>query len=309
MAAVTSLNKIINETFVKTLTRVGSSSSASGASAARASLGSAQQVSISSGLRLGARDFAAAVQLINSGITVINVARAANEKLIDVVDRLDGLVDSALAGSMTQGRAKRLSNEFRAISRDFEKLLKSTAEQKLDVFNVDDLAGVLSRAGLSKENVEEIAGAFKKLTPLTESRIDSEGNVTSTAKLIPKDEFSRALLQGLPDPEDPLAEEPARSFTGVRSKIKKLRKSLEGNVKALEDTADVVSKNLNLVRVVGLAMLDLSGTVRSDASAADVAEELQARIRQGAPLLLGQAHNLQAIAVAGLNATKPQGGS
>jgi hypothetical protein len=50
-------------------------------------------------------------------------------------------------------------------------------------------------------------------------------------------------------------------------------------------------------------MLDLSSSIPSNATAASVAEQLQTRIRQQAPLLLGEAHNLQAIAVAGMMAT------
>jgi len=86
--------------------------------------------------------------------------------------------------------------------------------------------------------------------------------------------------------------------------MKKLRQTLQSNVKALNQTTDVIGRNIELVRAVGLAMLDLSSSIAGDATAASIAEELQGRIRTSAPLLLSQAHNLEAISVAGLLAVR-----
>lgn len=299
-----SLSRVINETFVKTLTQVGTSSAAALTSGGSTSLGQKQTVSLSSGLRNGARDFAAGVQLLNNGISIINVARAANEKLLEIVDHLDKTVQDAARGGIGPGKAKRLNSEFEKSVRDFESLLKKTAAEKLDVFKPEDLSGVLSRAGLELQQVNELAGAFQDLTSLNEAKVDSAGQVTSTANLIPDEDFYRAVKQSTVDPDDPLAVDAPGGFAGVRTKMKALRGVLEGNISALNSTAEVVGKNLELVRVVGFAMLDLSSSITGSATAASVAEELQSRIRQGAPLLLGQAHNLQAIAVAGLTATK-----
>jgi hypothetical protein len=280
--AVTPLSRVITESFVKTLTKVGSSSAQSTSTASGTSFGQKSEVSLSAGLRSGARDFSASVQLLNNGISVI-------------------IVKDAARGSISAGKARRLRTSFGDIARDFEKLLAKTAEEKLDVLNPDDLAGVLSRAGLDVDTVGEISGAFRKLTSLSDASVDSAGNVISSANMIPADDFYRALKQSIVDLDDPMAEEAGGGFTGVRSKVAKLRSLLEGNIKGLDETAEVVGKNLELVRVVGLAMLDLSASLPGSATAATVAEDLQTRIRQGAPLLLGQAHNLQSIVVAGLS--------
>lgn len=304
--AITVLSRVINETFVKTLTRAGSSSSPSASVAGGTSLGAKSEVSLSAGLRIGARDFGAAVQLLNNGVSVVNVARSANEKLLEIVGKIEGVVRDASKGGVTVGKARRLRAAFEDAAREFNAALKQSADQKLDVFDVDDLSAVLTRGGLEPAKVSEIALAFKKITPLTKSRVDSEGKVTSRTNLIPTDEFARALKQAVFDPEDPLAEDPVGSFVSVREKLKDLRESLRSNVRSLDDTAEVVSKNIDLVRVVGLAMLDLSSSLSTKDTAVTVAEELQARIRQGAPLLVEQAHNLQAIAVAGLTAMGSQ---
>ncbi len=305
--AVTNLSRVISETFVKTLTRVGTSSSSSSTQAGGAtSFGQQQEISLSAGLRNGARDFSASVQLLNNGISVINVARDANEKLLELVSQMDKTVQDAARGGIGPSRAKRLRAEFGEAVRKFEKLLQSTAGQELDVFNPDDLSSVLSRAGLELEQVDELAGAFRSLTALNEAKVDSSGAVTSTATLIPKDDFQRAVTQSIVDLDDPLAVDDVSGFGGVRSKMRALRRVLEGNVSALDKTASVVGKNLELVRVVGLAMLDLSSSITGSSTAASVAEELQSKIRQGAPLLLSQSHNLQAIAVAGLTAIRSQ---
>ena len=301
--AVTSLSKIVNEGFIKAITQAGTSSSSALSSSTGTSLGKKTEVSLSSGLRSGARDFAAGVRLMNTGISVINIARAANEKLLDIVGKLDEVVADAARSGVTAGKAKRLQASFAALSRDFDRLLKETAAQKTDVFDPAEVSAFLARAGLDKQNVEELALAFKKITPLADSRVDSQGNVTSTANLIPKAQFLSSLKRAVTDPEDPLAEEPTGGFSGVKTKMRELRQVLDSNIKALDDASEVVGRNLKLVRVVGLAMLDLAGSIPSNATAASVAEELQTRIRQQAPLLLGEAHNLQAIAIAGLTAT------
>jgi len=299
---VTSLSRIVNEGFIKAITQVGTSSSSALSSSSGTSLGQKSEVSLSSGLRKGARDFGAGVQLLNSGISVINISRAANEKLIDLVGKLDEVVADAARSGLTAGKAKRMQAQFTAISRDFDRLLKETAAQKTDVFDPAALSSFLARAGLERENIEELDAAFKKITPLTDSRVDSQGNVTSSTSLIPKAEFLSSLKRAVTDPDDPLAEEPTGGFSGVKTKMRRLRETLDSNIKALDDATEVVERNLKLVRVVGLAMLDLSSSIPANATAESVAAELQARIRQEASLYLREAHNLQPIAVAGLTA-------
>jgi hypothetical protein len=303
---VTSLSKVISESFITALTQVGSSLSSQNSSSGGTSLGPRETISVSSGLRSGARDFATGVQLLNRGITVINIARAANEKLLEVVDKLDSVVQEASRTDITQGKAGRLRNTFNDLASDFERLLKEASEQDINVFDATTLSGILKRSGLDPAKVTELETALKKIMPLTESRVDSEGNVTSSANLIPKSEFASAVRRSTYDPDEEGAERPSGGFAETRKKMRALREVLKGNIKAIDETADVIGRNIGLVRVVGLAMLELSGSIRSDATAADVADELQSKIRQGAPLLLAQANNLQAIAVAGLAVSRQQ---
>lgn len=306
--AVTILSKVIDEGFIKALTKVGSSSSALNKSGGVTTIGAKQEVSLSEGLRNGARSFGASIQLLNVGISYINVSRAANEKLLEIVEKLDVVVSTANKGDVTSGKAQRFKQSFHELTREFEKILKKTSEQDINVFKVDDLAGVLSRAGLERDNVDEISNAFKKITALSDSRVDTNGKVTTSADLIPEAQFNRILKQSVRDPDAvPGDDDGSGSFASVRSGIKKLRETLRSNVKALNQTTDVIGDNIELVRAVGLAMLDLSSSIAGNATAASIAETLQSKIRTSAPLLLRQAHNLEPISVAGLTLVRSRG--
>ncbi len=299
--AVTILSKVIDEGFIKALTKVGGSSSALNKSGGATTIGAKQEVSLSEGLRNGARSFGASIQLLNIGISYINVSRAANEQLLEIVDKLEVVVSTANKGDVTSGKAQRFKQSFHGLTREFEKILKKTSEQDINVFKVDDLAGVLSRAGLEQDNVDEISNAFKKITALSDSRVDTNGKVTTSADLIPEAQFNRILKQSVRDPDAvPGDDDGSGSFASVRSGIKKLRETLRSNVKALNQTTDVIGDNIELVRAVGLAMLDLSSSIAGNATAASIAEALQSKIRASAPRLLSQAHNLEPISVAGL---------
>ncbi len=301
--AVTILSRVIDESFVKTLTKVGTSSSSD--STGQTTLRAKQEVSLSEGLRSGARSFGAGIQLLNIGISYINVSRAANEKLLGVVEKLERVLTKASRGGITPGKAQSLKQSFGELVGDFEGVLKETAAQDINVFKVDDLANILARAGLDRDNVNEISNAFKKITSLSDSRIDKSGEVSTSADLIPKEQFYRVLKQSIRDPDEVVGDDDGSGgFSAVRSGMKKLRQTLQSNVKALNQTTDVIGRNIELVRAVGLAMLDLSSSIAGDATAASIAEELQGRIRTSAPLLLSQAHNLEAISVAGLLAVR-----
>jgi hypothetical protein len=80
--------------------------------------------------------------------------------------------------------------------------------------------------------------------------------------------------------------------------LKALKSQLKKNLSAIDEARGVLEDNIKLVRVTGLAMLDLSSQIKSDATAAQVAQLLQEKIRSDAGAALSQAENLDPIMVA-----------
>lgn len=86
----------------------------------------------------------------------------------------------------------------------------------------------------------------------------------------------------------------------IANDLKALHEQIQKNVKALDKAIETLQANVDLARGTGLAMLDLSSTIKSDAQAEDVARQLALAVRQNARRALAQAENLNSIAAAAL---------
>jgi hypothetical protein len=86
----------------------------------------------------------------------------------------------------------------------------------------------------------------------------------------------------------------------VLEDLKVLKEQIKTNTHALDDALDTVGKNLDFVRETGLAMLDLSNTIKTSDDAAFVAQQLKDKIARNASAALSQAANLNPIIVASL---------
>ena len=128
----------------------------------------------------------------------------------------------------------------------------------------------------------------------------SEGNP------VPLADFQRALRAAIVDPDDP-TDERSGFFGKVKSELKDIRLQLETNIKALKDTTKLIGENITLVRAAGFAFLEVSREMTGSESAEQIAEQLRQRIRSTARPVLGQAHNLEPMMVAGMTALSDDG--
>lgn len=312
--SIIGLDRIITGNLLSRISKASSNSGASSTSALSANTKELKGQALYDSLRMGARNFSAGLELLNSAISFVNISLDTHEKLLEIVDKVDALVTKANKGNMGPSAARSYNRDFDTLAKDFEYLIEKVSGESKNILSPDDLAAVLDQAGLDKEKVGELAAAFKKISPIGEAVIDSSGNIVSEGNPIPLESFHKALRAAVVDPDDPESED-SGTFTKVRSSLKALRGRLEGNVKALKQTVGIVADNMALVRAAGLAFLDLSNSITGSESAERVADEIRGKIRAAAPASLGQAHNIEAILAAGLAAiddtkkTKTSGGS
>jgi len=82
--------------------------------------------------------------------------------------------------------------------------------------------------------------------------------------------------------------------------LKELRSQIETNLEVSDELADLLEKNVDLLRAAGTAFLELSSSVKSGQDAESLAYELRLLIRRNAPQALSQAENLESLVVAAL---------
>lgn len=300
--AVSSLRQVITGNFVKNL---ASQSKASNASATfNASSKDAASLDIS--LRTGARNLAQGLQAINVGATYLTLSRNTNERLLDVVTQMDLVVSKAGKSAVGSQTGSLMQQEFQALITQFQKVVRESKLQGNDVLDVEALSEVMIRSGLDPEVVDDLGGALKKITPpggassdAIASSSESVVSLSSFASALRRTsaEFSQAEEAGLSEE----AVDAAKSFKQVRSRLADIRKSLEGNIKALDKAVEVVGKNLALVRAAGFAMLDLSSEIKGNEDPEDIARRIQDRVRRGAPGAMDQANNLNSVMIAGFS--------
>jgi hypothetical protein len=300
---ISSLKRVITGSFVSGLTGSGEGDKPR-SPLAKKDDGASVDVS----LRTGARNFAMGLQAINAGITYVQVSKQTNEQLLGVIDRLDLLLSKAAKGNLGSSTAKTMIKEFQDLGRTFQQTIKDAKVRDSDILDPNDLSAQLAKSGLDPEKIDTLSKTFAKLTSLTKTTVDENGEVTSAATLIPVSSFTNAVRRAVAEFESGIDSDPnaseleqyAGTFRRIRDELKGARGKLEQNIKALDLTLDVLGKNVQLARATGLAMLELSQSVRGNESPEDVAERLRQQITSSVPAALSQSNNLSAIMVAGL---------
>jgi len=305
--SVSSLRQVVSGSFVSNLSKVGKNSASNELKSLK---GKGEALDVS--LRNGAKNFGQGIQALNVAISYINVSRATNERMLNIVDKLELLVVKASKGTLGAQGGEMAQVEFQHLARDFQKELKGSTIRGEDVLNLKDLSSILVRAGLDPEKVEGVSEAldgFSSLDSPSSDAQDGEPLPASTSQTrLPVDTFARGLREVAGTFGEALQEGEETgggigTFKEVRDRLKAVRATLKGNVDALKRTSDVIGKNMALARATGLALLDLSGTVSGSEKPEDIADALQRLIRKAAPQALSQAGNLNSILVAGLTLT------
>lgn len=300
---VASLKQVITANFVSGLAGPGSKEKAKAPQR-----GKDDSATVDISLRNGARNFAMGLQAINAGITYVQVSKQTNEQLVGVVDRLDLLLSKAAKGTLGSSSAKTVIKEFQDLGRKFQEIIKGARVNKSDILDPKSLSAQLARSGLDPEKVDVLSKAFSKLTSLTGTSVDSEGEVTSASTLIPVSSFSAAVRKAVAEFESGIDGDPTATdadayigtFRRIREQLKGVRVKLERNIDALDDTLVVLQKNVQLTRATGTAMLELSGEVKGNEPPEEIAERLRQQITASVPAALSQSNNLSSIMVAGL---------
>ena len=296
--AITSLDKVINTTFLTKLSRVSGGeerTSPLGSSSSGAAL--TPQVLYDS-IRAGARNFAAGFQLLNASATFINVSLDTNEKLLDIVGELENITKKANKGNISGSQARKMRNSFDELADKFDNLIESATEGKQDFFDPRELEDVLLRAGLDKEKVTELAVNLRKFNSPGERTIDSEGKVSSDGNPVPLVEFQKALRTAIVDPDD--TDDKSGFFSKVGKTLQDLKLKLQTNIKSLKSTVSLVGENITLTRAAGFAFLNVSNEMTGLESPEELVADIQKRIRQEAATALPQVKNLENIMIAGL---------
>ncbi|RMG43623.1 MAG: hypothetical protein D6719_03505, partial [Candidatus Dadabacteria bacterium] len=110
------LTQVINSDFLNRFTGLARGSSTS---SIKKALQGGTSVSLSDGLRIGARTFATAVQNLNSVVSFVNLSRSTLEDLGGLVDKMISLADEASKARTSTQKRKALDREFQKLGNDF----------------------------------------------------------------------------------------------------------------------------------------------------------------------------------------------
>ena len=103
---IATLNNVITGKFISEI------ASSSGNSTPKVGLSSEPEEPLSVTLQRGARGAAASIQLLNSGISYINVAADYTSNMLNVVEGLDSLIQKAGKGNISPSKAKQYKRQF-----------------------------------------------------------------------------------------------------------------------------------------------------------------------------------------------------
>lgn len=295
--SISSLDKVINPSFLTKLSRVSSSSSRPSSSGNQELSGQA----LYNSLRTGASNFAAGIQLLAASATFVNISLDGNEKMLEMVQKMETMANKANKGNVSASEARQYRNEFLKLYDDVDETIKAATEGDNNFFDTVQMEDALVRAGLDQKKVGELAIALRKFQSPTDTSISSTGEVSTQGNPVPIADIQRALKAAVVDPDD-ATDDRSGFFSKVRKELQDIRLKLETNVKALKGTTKLIEDNMTLVRAAGFAFLEVSNEMTGTESAEKIAEELRARIRTDAAAVLTQSKNLEPIMVAGLAA-------
>jgi hypothetical protein len=295
--SISSLDRVINTSFLTKLSRVTQTSSRSRSSGNQELSGQA----LYNSLRAGASNFAAGIQLLSASATFVNISLDANEKILEMIKKMEAMANKANRGNVSASEARQYRDEFLKAYNDIDETIQAATEGENNFFDTVQMEDVLVRSGLDQKKVGELAIALRKFQSPTETSIGSGGEVSSDGNPVPIADIQRALKSAIVDPDDP-SDDRSGFFSKVRKELQDIKIKLETNVKALKGTTQLIEDNITLVRAAGFAFLNTSNEMTGSESAEAIAEQLRARIRTDAAAVLTQSKNLEPIMVAGLAA-------
>lgn len=297
-----SLRSIIDDSFVKRFQGLASGGNQN--SLASALRGQSSQATISSGLRVGARTFATAVQGLNTAITFLNTSKATLQSLGKLTGKLSELAERASQSTASSQERYQADLEFRKLATEFKQVIDQAKLGDREFLTLEGISDYLTTVGLDKEESQSIAALFDRFrVPAEDDSLASQEAQADRPVRIPASAYSATAAftveyEQIFDEEVTIRNRP-NAFK-VLADLEALQTQIDDNIKVLDSGVELIGKNIDLVRAAGFAFLELSDQISDDADAAQVASELRKKINRDAPAALAQAENLQAIVVAAL---------
>lgn len=298
-----SLSSVIDDRLIKRFQGVASSSSGNSLAKALSGQGSST-ASIGTGLRLGARTFATAIQGLNTAITFLNTGKATLDVLGNITDKMITLADTASKGSTGSDTRHNANVEFQRLANQFQLDVKNSKIGEREFLTLSGISEYLQLVGLDKEKSDSVAAIFNRfVVPEDDDVLASEevqgkrpvpippGAYTATAHVTV--DYTKLF-------DDQVNIETRPNAYKVLNDLKALKEQIKDNQKALDSGVETIGKNIDLVRAAGLAFLNISDQITNETDASKVADKLRVEIQQNASAALSQAENLNAIIVAAL---------
>ena len=176
--AVQSIGSVINASFIRSFQGLaGSGGPTIGA-------GAGSSASIGTGLRLGARTFATAIQNLNATIGVVNVADDTLKQLTKLTDKMIDVAERGTSVSAGTTTRRGLQSEFEDLVVKFRRIVESSTLNSVDYLTQDGLVSLFKKIGLDKESSEGVAAIFRRFVKTTEdSNLVSESTKSRPAEV------------------------------------------------------------------------------------------------------------------------------
>ncbi len=175
--AISSLSRVINKGFLTNLFAGGQSSSSRSSSSSSSSSTDAVFKSpslLKDGLRNGARIFGEAIQNLNVATSFLGATKDTLENLVDVVDKVISLAETASQSRVGSAQRANIDSEFRRLGTKFKKIVSEATGTKVSVLSETDLQTALVSVGLDAESSESVAKIFKQFEFSDDDQIGSD---------------------------------------------------------------------------------------------------------------------------------------
>jgi hypothetical protein len=183
--AVVSLDTVLNGSFIRRFQGL-----ASGASRYANPLQGGGNVTLSEGLRLGARTFATAVQGLNATISFVNISRNTLEQLKKTVGQMVDLAEEASERGVGSDTRNNLDLSFRKLVEKFRDIVENSKIGRDDYLTKDGLTAILRKIGLDRATSLSVSRLFDAFaTPPSEDKLASERTKAGRPLSIPESVF------------------------------------------------------------------------------------------------------------------------
>ena len=296
-----SLRGVIDDTLIRRFQGLASDASKSPTQALTGGGGGA---TIQTGLRVGARTFATAVQGLNTAITFFNTGKATLDGLGKITDKMISLAEKAGKANSSSEERNNANTEFQRLANQFQKTIKEAKLGNREFLTLSGISEYLQIVGLDREESDSVAAIFDEfVVPAEDDTLASEEIKGPRPAPIPPSAYagtSRTTIEYSELFDDQVSILTRPNAHKVLNDLKALKDQIATNVEALDSGIKIIGDNLDLVRAAGVAFLDLSNQIEGEVEAEEVASRLRDQIRRDAPAALAQAENLEAMIVAAL---------